>query len=134
MLKNLSMKLRKQSIKLKGKKWGKWKKKKGGWIEKNKGNSLLFIVIKSEPAQRVDPVAEPIRVRQKTGQFKNPAKLIFQCGIWNPLVYIFYIPNKKVIFSIWDLKPFSIYTLCSQEKNYIFLMWDKKLFGLNTST
>jgi hypothetical protein len=30
-------------------------KKKGGWIEKNKGNSLLFIVIKSKPAQRVDP-------------------------------------------------------------------------------
>ena len=25
---------------------------------------------------------------------------------------------------MWDLKPFSIYTLCSQEKNYVFLMWD----------
>ena len=35
---------------------------------------------------------------------------------------------------MWDLKPISIYTLCSQEKNYIFSMWDKKLFDLNTST
>jgi hypothetical protein len=37
-------------------------------------------------------------------------------------------------FQMWDLKPISIYTLCSQEKNYVFSMWDKKLFGLNTST
>ena len=29
---------------------------------------------------------------------------------------------------MWDLKPFSIYTLCSQEKNYVFSMWDKKYF------
>jgi hypothetical protein len=35
---------------------------------------------------------------------------------------------------MWDLKPFSIYTLCSQEKNYVFSMWDKKNFGLNIST
>jgi len=56
--------------------------------------------------------------------------------------------EKKVIFSMWDLKPFSnyilcsqkkklffqcgiwsflVYTLCSQEKNYIFSMWDKKI-------
>ena len=34
---------------------------------------------------------------------------------------------------MWDLKPFRIYTLFSQEKNYIFSMWDKKRFGLNTS-
>ena len=26
------------------------------------------------------------------------------------------------IFLMWDLKPFSIYTLYSQEKSYIFLM------------
>ena len=36
---------------------------------------------------------------------------------------------------MWDSKPFSIYTLCSQENSYAFLMWDKKnLFGLNIST
>ena len=35
---------------------------------------------------------------------------------------------------IWDLKPISIYSLCSQEKSHVFLMWDKKSFGLNTST
>jgi hypothetical protein len=29
---------------------------------------------------------------------------------------------------MWDLKTFSIYTLCSQEKNYIFSMWNKKPF------
>ena len=27
-------------------------------------------------------------------------------------------PRKKVIFSMWDLKSFRIYTLCSQEKKY----------------
>jgi hypothetical protein len=31
------------------------------------------------------------------------------------------------------LKPISIYTLCSQEKNIVFSTWDKKLFDLNTS-
>jgi uncharacterized membrane protein (UPF0127 family) len=48
---------------------------------------------------------------------------------------MFYVHKKEVIFLMWDLKPFSIYILCSYEKNYIFSMWDKKnFFGLNTST
>jgi hypothetical protein len=29
---------------------------------------------------------------------------------------------------MWDLKPFSIYAFCSQEKSYGFLVWDKKTF------
>jgi hypothetical protein len=37
-------------------------------------------------------------------------------------------------FQMWDLKPISIYTLCSQEKSHVFSTWDKKIFGLNTST
>jgi hypothetical protein len=38
------------------------------------------------------------------------------------LFKVHYINIKKYfIFSMWDLKPFSIYTLCSQEKNYVFL-------------
>jgi hypothetical protein len=44
----------------------------------------------------------------------------FQCVIWNPLVYILYVHKKKVIFLIWDLKLFNIYTLCSQEKKLCF--------------
>jgi len=60
--------------------------------------------------------------------------MFFQCRIWNPLVSILYVPKKIIIFLIWDLKPFRIYTLCSQEKKYVFSMWNKKLFGLNTST
>ena len=28
--------------------------------------------------------------------------------------------EKKVIFSMWDLKPFSNYILCSQKKSYFF--------------
>jgi len=45
--------------------------------------------------------------------------LFFQCVIWNPLLYILYISKKKgYVFLMWDLKPFSIYTLCFQEKNY----------------
>jgi hypothetical protein len=35
-------------------------------------------------------------------------------------IYIFYTHKKKIIFSMWDLKFFSIYTLRSQEKNYDF--------------
>jgi hypothetical protein len=27
---------------------------------------------------------------------------------------------------MWNLKPFSIYTLCSQKQNYVFSMWNKK--------
>jgi hypothetical protein len=38
--------------------------------------------------------------------------MFFPCGIWNPLVYILYVPKKK---------------------NHVFSMWDKKYFGLNTS-
>ena len=30
--------------------------------------------------------------------------------------------RKKVIFLMCDLKPFNIYTLCSQEKSYFFNM------------
>jgi uncharacterized membrane protein (UPF0127 family) len=60
-------------------------------------------------------------------------KLFFQCGTSNPLVYILYVPKKKVIFSTWDFKPFRIYTLCSQEKkNYVFSMWDLKPFSIYT--
>jgi hypothetical protein len=33
---------------------------------------------------------------------------------------------------MWDLKPISIYTLCSQEKNYIFSMWDLKSISIYT--
>jgi hypothetical protein len=46
------------------------------------------------------------------------------------LVYRHYISKKKVIFSMWDLNPFRIYTLCSQEKSYIFSMCDKKKFKI----
>jgi hypothetical protein len=35
---------------------------------------------------------------------------------------------------MWDLKPFNIYNICSQEKNYVFSMWDKKKFCSSTST
>jgi hypothetical protein len=47
--------------------------------------------------------------------------------------YSLVVHKKKVMFSMWDLKHFSICTLYSQEKSYIFSMWDKNFFGLNTS-
>jgi hypothetical protein len=31
---------------------------------------------------------------------------------------------------MWDLKPFRINTLCSQEKSYVFSMYDLKLFSI----
>jgi len=59
-------------------------------------------------------------------------KLFFQCGIWSPFVYILYVSKKKsYVFSMWDLKLFSIYTLCSQEKSY-FLNVDLKPFRIYT--
>jgi len=33
-----------------------------------------------------------------------------------------------IIFSMWDLKLFSIYTLCSLEKSYVLSMWYNKSF------
>ena len=36
------------------------------------------------------------------------------------LVYTHYISKKKIIFSMWNLKYFSIYTPYSQEKSYFF--------------
>ena len=35
---------------------------------------------------------------------------------------------------MWDLKPFNIYTLCSQEKSMFFQYGIKNIFGLNTPT
>ena len=51
--------------------------------------------------------------------------------MWNlkPIsIYTLYSQEKNYIFLMWDLKLISIYNLCSQEKSYVFLMWDKKLF------
>jgi hypothetical protein len=39
------------------------------------------------------------------------------------------MPEEYFIFLMWDLKPFNLYTLCSQEKkSCVFSMWDKKYF------
>jgi len=48
-------------------------------------------------------------------------------------IYTLCSQEKSYVFSMWDLKLFRIYTLCSQEKSYVS-MWDKKRFGLNIST
>jgi hypothetical protein len=37
-----------------------------------------------------------------------------------PFIYILYVSKIKVIFLMWDLKFFRIYTLCSQEKKLCF--------------
>jgi len=77
--------------------------------------------------------AGPLWIFQKNGQCNDPIKpsragrSTRDPGENRPDLVFFF-------FQIWDLKPISIYTLCSQEKNYVFSMWDKKLFGLNTST
>jgi len=49
-------------------------------------------------------------------------------------IYTLYSQEKNYVFSMWDLKPISIYILCFWEKNYVFLMWDKNFFDLNTLT
>jgi hypothetical protein len=41
-----------------------------------------------------------------------------------PYIYSMF-PWKNYVFSMWDLKLISIYTLYSQEKKYVFSMWDK---------
>ena len=99
----------------------------------------------------IDPTGQPMNRA-------NPDETHFflKCEIWNPLVYILYIPKKKKsyvfsmwdkktfwfkyfnlkgqhnIFSTWDLKPFRIYTLYSNEKNYVFSMWNLKLISIYT--
>jgi len=60
-------------------------------------------------------------------------KLFFQCGIWNPFVYILYVHKKKVMFfqcEIWNPLAYIFYV--HKKNNYVFSMWDKKPFGLNT--
>jgi hypothetical protein len=79
-----------------------------------------------------DTGAGPVRVCKKTGQCKDPVKPGRLDGSTRDLGEN--RPRPCFFFLMWDLKPISIYTLCSQEKNYVFSMWDKKLFDLNTST
>jgi len=87
---------------------------------------FFLIVIKPGPAWRVDPGPGgwtgpgliKDRLWQQPGRPKTRANL--------DETWLFFFP-------MWDLKPISIYTLCSQEKSHVFSMWDKKPFGLNTS-
>ena len=66
---------------------------------------------------------------------RDPVFLFFQMWDLKPIsIYTLCSHEKNHVFSMRDLKPISIYTLCSHEKNHVFSMWDKKPFGLNTST
>jgi len=47
-------------------------------------------------------------------------------------IYTLCSQEKSYLFSMWDLKPISIYTLCFQEKNHLFSMWNLK--PINTYT
>ena len=59
---------------------------------------------------------------------KRPVIAIVQPNPGEPRRDLFFF------FQMRDLKPISIYTLCSHEKSHIFSMWDKNPFGLNTLT
>ena len=71
------------------------------------------------PARRVDLVAGPVRFNKKPAGAttrqnpvdpwlgrtrKTPGFFFFKCGIWNPLVYILYVPKKKIMFSQCGIK------------------------------
>ena len=66
---------------------------------------------------------------------KEKRTMFFQCGIWNPLVYKLYILKKKIIFfqrGIWN--PLINILYIPTKKVMFFQCGIKKLFGLNTST
>jgi len=48
-------------------------------------------------------------------------------------IYTLCSQEKKYFFNV-GFEAFRIYILCSQGKSYVFSMWDKKPFGLNIST
>ena len=57
------------------------------------------------------PGTELVRVCQKIGQCNEPVKKPEQSMTW---------VRPNFFFQTWDLKPISIYTLCSQEKIMFF--------------
>ena len=101
-----------------------------------------------DPAGRLGTRANPVETRCffffKCGIW-NPLVYIlyvpkkkvmfFQCGIWNPFIYILHVPMKKVMFflyGIWNPLVYILYV--PKKKNNVLSMWDKKHFGLNNST
>jgi hypothetical protein len=109
---------------------------------------------KDRPVQRLGQTWLTRRVNPWLGQDPMCFFCFFKYKIWNPSVYILYVPNKKVmffeggikknwfkyfnlershnIFLMWDLKSISIYILCSHEKSYFFSMWDLKPISIYT--
>jgi len=88
-------------------------------------------VIKSGPAWRVDPGpggwTDPDLIKDRLWQQPGQTRAIRPVDLE---------PGRDPVFflQMWDLKPISIYTLCSHEKNHVFSMWNKKPLSLNIST
>jgi hypothetical protein len=59
-----------------------------------------------------------------------------KCSGWKGILIYCHVGNYQEthVFSMWNLKPISIYIICFQKKKHVFSIWDKKPFGLNTST
>jgi len=86
----------------------------------------------------IDPVGRPMtRVNLnetfffKCGFSPMPPLFSFFFSWLLTLFKVHYINIRKIFyFFMWDLKPFSIYTLCSQEKNYFFNVGFEALFHI----
>jgi hypothetical protein len=123
-----------------------------GWTDPGKTKDrLVQKPDQTQATRRVNPW--PWRTRTRPFFFKcgfSPRPFFSYFFNWLLTLFkIHYINTRRIFyFSMWDLKPFSIYTLCSQEKklyfqcgiwsllvyiiyihkkkNHVFSMWDKK--------
>ena len=63
--------------------------------------------------------------------FQKKKGYVFNVGFETlSYIYIYIHKKKSYIFSMWDLKSFSICTLCSQEKSYFFNVGAIKFFNV----
>jgi hypothetical protein len=111
------------------------------YCEKNKNCYYNILVtgtlIKPGPAQWVDP--EPDRPGGWTGPGLIKDRLWQQPDQTRATRQVDPGPGQTrtrpdLFFQMWDLKPISIYTLCSKKKVMFFQCGIKNLFVLNTST
>jgi len=73
---------------------------KPGWSGDWTGSGLS-----KNQSNPVDPAGQPV-TRLRPGQ--DPVFLFFKCEIWNLLVYIHYVPKKKIMFFQCGIKNFLI--------------------------
>ena len=98
------------------------------------GSWIGSILLKDQPVQQPGKTRSTRRVEPWPNRWSGQDLVFFlKCG-FSPISFfssffswlltpfkVHYINTRKYfIFSMWDLKTFNIYTLCSQDKGYFF--------------